>query len=254
MLALDLSEDVSTVWSPAGGTVSEPSRVAFDADGAVTAFGFQADLHGGHPHRDLRVTSPLRSGVWQPEIAESYLVWLLRRAGVEALVNVPVFLPFRADMAPRTTRALCHRIAQMGGNPLVIQRPLAAALALGVWNDHGPRCHLMIEVSERLVEVAVIAEGSVVVSCHLLDRGFERVGQVVDDMLRGIDPDDEFEIRESGMHVYGWAARREASAVIKALDLPLASSVGSGLTVVNGAKTMAEEVLPWLMRSELGLL
>ena len=110
----------------------------------------------------------------------------------------------------------------------------------------------MTEVSERLVEVSVIADGSVIASCHFLGSGLGRIGDTVDRMLRGIDPDDEFEIRASGMHLYGWAARRKASAVQTAIGLPLAASVGSGLTVVNGARVMAEEVVPWLRRSDLG--
>lgn len=244
-MVLDLGEDVSSLWSPVAGIVAEPSRVAFDNEGRVMGFGFDADPLAGDPQHQLSVANPFKPGRWHEQLVRSFLLWLVGRSGI-ALTEVPVFLPLPPNAARAGQSLLCRAVEEMGGDALVIHRPLAAAVALGIEVDE-PECHLMAEVSESHIEMAAIKAGSVLGSRLVRRRDAELVRRSAAEHLNSLDPDEEIDVRDRGVYLYGWSAPRHAAETLNAFDLPLAAPVGMGPTVLNGARRMAEVVLPWLV-------
>lgn len=245
MVVLEIGEYVSSVWSPATGVVAEPSRVAVDALGRVHGFGFAADLLARDSRNQLRATSPFEHGVWHRHVVGSYVSWLVERSGIALRGETPVFLPLPPSSAPADQALLHQAIEEMGGDAFVIHRPLAAAVALGLQVDE-PVCHLMAEVSEAHIDIAVIRAGSVVVSRRVLRDDQAAIRLVTRESLGTLDPDDELDILASGVHLYGWAAPRHAAETLAEIDLPLAGPVGIGPTVFNGVRLMAKELLPLL--------
>lgn len=245
MVVLDIGEDVTSVWSPGTGIRSEPSRVALGTGGRVRDFGFAADLLGGssllgeataHP-------DPYRR---REQVATEFLAWVFERAGIRAIQGSPVFLSIY-DSSMRGERNLwCEAILQMGGDPLLVHRPLAARVSLGIPDD-GPRSHLLAEVSESNIHLAVIHSSSVHVSRRMPRHAHVRIRDFTDQCLRSLDPDDELEIRDTGVYLYGWSAARHAGETLRAIDLPLAAPVSLGPTVLDGVRVIAEEVLPCLV-------
>lgn len=246
MVVLDLVEDVSSAWSPATGVVAEPSRLAVDTRGHVHGFGVDADLLAGDPRNRLVAASPFSNVQRNHQLARSFVAWLVRRSGITLSGGIPVFLPLPAGSQQTDRAFLPEVVSEMGGDPLVIHRPLAAAMALGLQVDE-PVCHLMAEVSESHVDMAVVRAGTVLLSERVLRDDGAAIGAVTRQSLGALDPDDELDIRADGVHLYGWAAPRYAAQTLDAIGLSLAAPVGTGPTVLTGARLMAEEVLPWLM-------
>jgi hypothetical protein len=219
MVVLDLGDDVSSVWSAETGTLSLPSSVALDTDEPLPQ----------HKHA-----------------ARSFLASMLEGSGIGAIEGRPVLLPVRLSPVDATHSIWCEVVEEIGGDPLLIHRPLAAGVALDIESD-GHSTHLMAEVSEATVDLAVVGSGSVVCARRIPRHDVKGLHRVTDECLRALDPDDELEIRDIGAHLYGWAATRHAAETMAAIDLPLADPVGVGPTVLEGARTMAAEMLPWLV-------
>lgn len=118
-------------------------------------------------------------------------------------------------------------------------------MGLGIQTDQ-PGCHLLAEVSKGHIDLAVIRDGSVVTSRRVPGHENRLVGLVSGESLRSLDPDDELEIRDHGVYLYGWAAAGYAADSLSAIGLPLAAPIPRGPTVLIGACLMAEEVLSWL--------
>lgn len=245
MVAVDLSEDVSTVWSTSGRVVSEPSRVAIQDGRSLVGFGFEADRAAAISD-NVSTLSPIAEGLWDNAIVVPFLKWLLDRGGVTHLDHVPVFLPVSAGIPQGIRDSWCDAVRATGGNPLLVDRALAAAIALDV-RSSGSRCHLVIETTLEHVEAVAISEGVVVDSRQFVSHHGTDLRRGIDRMLWQLDPDDEFEIRDTGIYIHGWAARREWPEVVDSVGIPLAAPLGSGLTVIEGLCSMAEEILPWLV-------
>jgi hypothetical protein len=219
MVVLDLGDEVSSVWSPETGALSLPSPVPFDTD------------------------RPLQ---WDTHAASSFLASLLERSGITAIQGLPVILPVALSPVNATHGIWYEAVEDFGGDPLLVDRPLAAGVALDIQRD-GRRSHLLAEVSGASIALAVVRSGMVVCSRRIARHDVERMRHVTDEWLRSLDPDDELEIRDGGVHLYGWAASRHAAETVTAIQLPLACPVGSGPTVLDGARIMAAEMSPWLV-------
>jgi hypothetical protein len=218
-VVLDLGDDVSSLWSPITGTLSLPSSVAPEFD------------------------EPLPR---HKRAAGSFLASMLELSGNGSIQGLQVLLPVRPSLRNATHTIWCEVVEEVGGDPLLVHRPLAAGVALDIESD-GRRSHLMAEVSEASIDLAVVRSGSIVCSRRFARRDKTGIRHFTDECLRTLDPDDELEIRDGGVHLYGWAATRHAAETMAAIDLPLAGPVGVGPTVLEGARTMAAEMLPWLV-------
>jgi hypothetical protein len=163
--------------------------------------------------------------------------------GVDGIRHTPVFLPLPADIPVGLADSWCRLIRGMGANPVVVQRPIAAAAALGL--EMPDRSHLMIETGERMTEVAVIVDGVITASrlVGATDGGWRTVLETLVGMLSALDPDEELDIRDVGMHAYG---PDEASFLAEMSGLTMAEPSGDDLSVVIGTQRIAQEVVGWL--------
>lgn len=244
MAAIDIGSDYSSVWNPSNGSVSHPSIIAVDTHKAVHAAGLEAILAGARRDNRLVTEKPFAADLTpDPNTAEIYLRWLFQEAGFHDLTSVPVFLAMHAESPPDPPLALL--LADLGADPMVIHRPVAAAIGLDVAAGTASN-HLMVELWEDGAEIAFIKGGMVARAETVYGCGRDLVESAIVRLLFETDPIAELEIRDSGIHVYGWAAQQKALSLTSAIGLPLASPVGSGTTIIEGARLLAESVLPWL--------
>lgn len=244
MAVADIGIEYSSIWNPASGAFSEPSTVAVDHAGTVRAFGVEAILAKAHRGSQLVIEKPFAARrPPDPNMAEAYLRWLFDRAGFTDVDSIPVILPVHADSSPDSP--LSQLVAEIGGDPIAIHRPVAGAIGLDI-AANAASSHLMVELGEGGTEVAVIRGGIVVESETVHMRSVELAVAAIGRALEKAEPDTELEIREIGIHIYGWAAAEKALTLASMIPVPLASPLGSGSTVLTGARLLAESVLPWL--------
>lgn len=244
MAAVDIGSDFSSIWNPADGSIlAEPSVVGLDSTGKAQAFGLEASLGKSRWGGDLTIHRPFADGIVDG-LARKYLDWLFDRAGFRGIESVPVFLPVHMDSPLET--GLSDLVAEMGGDPLVIHRPLAAAVSLDVANTDA-LTHLMVEVWDDGAEVAVVRGGSVTHSEPVYTGTGELVVAAIDGAIDTLAPDAEAEVRAAGVHVYGWAAQQDGLARREHGGIPVAHPLGSGSTVLHGTRLLAESILPWLV-------
>lgn len=247
MAVVDIGTDFSSIWNPAGATLSEPSAVAIDHAGAIRGFGVEAILAQAHRRNHLVIEKPFAAGrLLDPVMAETYLAWLFEKAGFVDVDSIPVFLPLHADSSADTP--LSRLVAGLGGDPVAIHRPVAAAIDLDIAANSASN-HLMVELWEEGAEVAVIRGGLVVGSETVHTSNRELAVAAINRALDKVEPDAEHEIQEMGIHLYGWAAHQDALTLASMTTVRLASPLGSGATVLTGARLLAESVLPWLAGS-----
>lgn len=175
---------------------------------------------------------------------EDRLRHALVELGISASRRVPVFLPIHNDLPTEVGDYWCRVFRSFAVDPFIVQRPLAAAAWLGL--EMPGRAHLLLETSERLVEVSVVVDG--VVSSRLIgaaDGGWRTVYETIVCMLANLDPDQELDIRDSGIHVYG-ADRSGAQFLADMSGLEVAQPVADHLSVARGTQVIARSVLGWL--------
>ncbi len=169
---------------------------------------------------------------------------VLAEMGVSVLRRVPVFLPLHNDLPPEVNEDWCRLFRTLAVDPVVVQRPLAAAAGLGL--EMPGRSYLMLETSESLVEVSVIIDG--MVSSRLIgaaDGGWRTVYETITRMLSELDPDQELDIRDSGIYVYG-SDRTGARFLADMSGLEVAEPVGDHFSVARGSQLIARDTLGWL--------
>lgn len=244
MAVVDIGTDFVSVWTPGVGIVSEPSIVAVDSAGTVRAFGVEAILAQARRGNHLVIAKPFADRhLPDPTIAEMYLRWLFEKAGFMDDDSIPVFLPILADLP--ADMPLSRLVADLGGDPVAIHRPVAAAIGLDIASNTASN-HMMVELWDGGAEVAVMRGGVVVDSETVHTPGWEQAVEAIDNTLGRVTPAAKGEIREIGIHVHGWAAQRDALTLASMTNVALASPLGSGMTVLTGARLLAESVLPWL--------
>ena len=244
MAVVDIGPEYSSIWNPTLGTLSEPSTIAVDTAGTARAFGLEAILAQARRGNHLTIAKPFAADRHlDPAMAEAYLRWIFAKAGFVGVDSVPVFLPVHADSPPNAP--LAQFIANLGGDPIAIHRPVAAAIGLDIAANTASN-HLMVELWEGGAEVAVIRGGVVVLSEVVHSRSGELAIAAIDRLLCDVNPAAELEIQALGIHLYGWASQQNALGLASLTTIPLATPVGSGSTVLLGARLLAESVLPWL--------
>jgi hypothetical protein len=105
----------------------------------------------------------------------------------------------------------------------------------------------MIEAGEGTLEVSVVVDG-VITASHLVrasDGGWRTVLETVARMLNALDPDEELDIRDAGLHAYGPDVH-QTSFLAEMSGLAIAEPVGDDLTVVLGTRMIARETMGWL--------
>lgn len=172
----------------------------------------------------------------------------LSAIGLNSWRHLPVFLPVQAAMTPVEVERWCDVIRGIGADPIVVRRPNAAAAGLGLEVDG--HTYLMMEMGARFIELAVLVDGEVIASRSIryLDGGWRTALDAVSEMLAGIDPDQELEVRDHGIHIYG-PEREMAPYFGEMVGLILAAPSGNSHTVTLGTQRIARDILRWLPAS-----
>ncbi|MGH8913829.1 MAG: hypothetical protein ACRDZM_04850 [Acidimicrobiia bacterium] len=105
---------------------------------------------------------------------------------------------------------------------MIADRPTAVVLGLGLAG--ADRAHLVVEVTSDWIEIGVVARGAVVVDhlCPGEPDSWTSLVAVVASLLHDLDPDDELDIREEGIHLVARAPEGEMLAHLLADGLGLA--------------------------------
>lgn len=193
--------------------------------------------------RDL--ASPVRLHLDPTMSATQRLALGMGSVGVAGVRGTLVFLPLPADIPSELADSWCRVTRRMGARPVVVQRPIAAAAALGL--EMPGRSHLMIEAGEGTLEVSVVVDGVITASrlVRASDGGWRTVLETVARMLNALDPDEELDIRDAGLHAYGPDVH-QTSFLAEMSGLAIAEPVGDELTVVLGTRMIARETMGWL--------
>lgn len=199
---IDPGTRVTNVWSSATGIVSHPSLVAIDGRGVILSHGFAAvDLTGRH-HDTLSPGLPFRDGdVADETLARAFLRWLLAGAG-QIMRSRAILFPLPTSTSDEVASHWKYLARAVGGRPVIADRPTAVALGLGL-SVETERAHLLIEVTSDFVEIGVVSRGAVIAE-HLIrgePESWSILVDVVRSMLLHLDPDDELDIREEGLHL-----------------------------------------------------
>lgn len=243
-LILDVNADVYAAWSPKSGLVisqvrAVPPTTHLDESWSRTddpTVRLQEPPHG-------RVTPALE---WpRTSLVPTPLTWLSESVGLTYLRGLTVLVPIVPN-TPDLLQDQWHRsITSAGCHPILVHRPLCAAIGLGREVDE-TTCHMMVEIGEAQVDLSIIRAGSVEISRRLHREDFTSMRTFVEKTLPLLDPDDELAIRDNGVNVYGWSAHKYGREVLDAIGLPLFRPWGRGPTVLDGARLAARDLCSWL--------
>jgi actin-like ATPase involved in cell morphogenesis len=250
IVAVDIGPQFTSVWSPGGSLDAQPSVVAVDRSGEARAHGFRAVLGCARRSSGLRLVWPFERGrVGDPDLARQHLNWALEQVGRRRFRG-KVILPVHTGLPESARRGWQALVESTRAHPVLLERPMTAALGLGLDVD-GPQAHLVVELAGSLVEVSVVAEGSVV-AARLLDpppNGLFSVASAIQEMLRTLDPDHELDIRDDGIHLHGWSIETDATALAELVDVAIAPGSTMPSAVAIGARRALEETLPYLVQA-----
>lgn len=183
--------------------------------------------------RDL--SAPVRLGRPSRIGAATGLGVALAEVGLGDIRGVPVFLPLHAGLPGPAVDAWCRAVEMQGGSPMVVARPIAAAAALGL--AMAGRSHLMVGSEDGLVEASLVVDGSVTHSKAVdpTRGGWRTIIEALTAMLPSLDPDDELDVRDTGIHVFGQEVD-DLRALAELAGLEVASPRGDLLSVTAGTQ------------------
>ncbi len=228
---IDPGSRVTTVWSSSTGIVSHPSMVAVDGRGVILSHGIDAIDLTDRNHDRMSPGLPFKDGdVADETLARAFLRWLLAGAG-QILRSRAILFPLPTSTTDEVASHWRYLARAVGGRPVIADRPTAVALGLGL-SIETERAHLLIEVTSDFVEIGVVARGAVIAE-HLIrgePESWAVLVDVVTAMLLALDPDDELDIREEGLHLVAPEPQAQLLARL------LADGVGVPV-LVTGAET-----------------
>ncbi len=199
---IDPGTRVTNVWSSTTGIASHPSLVAIDGRGVIFSHGVAAVDLTDRRHDGLSPGRPFRDGdVADETLARAFLRWMLTGAG-QIMRSRAILFPLPTSTSDEVASHWKYLARAVGGRPVIADRPTAVALGLGL-SVETERAHLLIEVTSDFVEIGIVSRGAVIAE-HLIRGEPESWGLLVDlvrSMLLGLDPDDELDIREEGLHL-----------------------------------------------------
>ena len=136
----------------------------------------------------------------------------------------------------------------LGLRSLLVDRPLAAVAGLDVEASSG-RAMMLVMAERGSTEIAVVAGGVVVMArtCPPLAEGMADVAAVVRSALVSIDPDQELDVVDGGIHMVGLAANwRVAEDLAKRVPCDVVLADNPGQVVLEGARKAMDTVRPFL--------
>lgn len=243
---LSVDPGTNTTWSSGPALVTEPTAVAVDVTGTPRACGSKAVLVAARRGSGLRLTRPFTSmGVLDAPLARAYMRWMIDSAGCGRR-RLPLMLVVPAKREAGGWKELAESI---GVRPLVVERPVAAVVGLGLDGDSGI-AHMVVDAELDATEVAVVVDGVVVGArqCRPLAEGMAETTSAIRSLLFTIDPDHELDVADRGIHLVGrqMADSGLAGALADRVGLAVTVPDDPGKVVIEGARRTMETVRPYL--------
>ncbi|MGH8910907.1 MAG: rod shape-determining protein [Acidimicrobiia bacterium] len=245
---LSVDPGADTTWASGPKLVTEPTAVAVDASGTARACGSRAVLVAARRGSGLRLTRPFTAmSIVDPLLTRTYLRWVIETAGCGRLrVPLMVVVPAVADSEAGGWRELAESI---GVRPLVVERPVAAVVGLGL-DDVSGAAQMVVDAEHEGTETAVVVDGVVVGARHSppLSKGLRATAAAVRSLLVSIDPDHELDIADRGINLVGrqMADMRLAGALGERVGLAINVPDDPGRVVIEGARRTMETMRPYL--------
>gem|GEM_PF-1498861 len=242
---LVVAPGAETTWSTGDDLTTQAAVVAVDASGAPQAYGSEAALSVARRHAALRLQQPFSSTeIFHPELARAYLRWLMARTGCRGRHAVmAVLVPSYPAGAADVWRQICEPL-EVGS--VMVTRPLAAASGLGIEVDSG-YASLIVDVTADTVEVAVVADGRVLVSRRSSHRDPHDLAPVIRSTLVQVDPDLEWDVLSGGINVVGRAPEADWAKELSAVTgLPVKVTAEPERALIDGALVSLEALRPYI--------
>lgn len=169
----------------------------------------------------------------------------LDRLGARHFRRGAILFPLPTS-TPEDVTSHWRRLARgLGSRPLIVDRPIALALGLGL-SAETDRAHLLIEVTTDFVEISVVSRGAVIDE-HLIrgePESWATLIEMVGAVLIEVDPDHELDIREEGLHLVARDPESELLARLLAdgLGIPVLITDAAFHPVLAGAAQIVETI------------
>lgn len=237
-LVLDIGSDRTVVWSRRNGMETHPSCVSVDHRGRIDGYGEAALQADGGPGS---LVWPLLWGEVRDDLlARSFLRWLVSRSA-QHKGRDPILLPLPAATPDHHSARWTRLVESVGSKWAVADRPLAIVLGLGL-SPGSERARLVAEVTSDHTEVSVISSGRVATGqLHRPPLSGDHLVDHLGSVLRDLDPDDELDIREEGIHLV--APEKIADSLAHSIADGLGTPVLVTGTEANPAVMGAAEML-----------
>ena len=108
---------------------------------------------------------------------------------------------------------------RLPGETAILLRPITVAAGLGLDVDSATP-HLVVDVRADGAEVSIIGESEVIASREVASPRAELLADAAEALLRGLDPDLEYDARRRGVHAIG-LERDDAGRLAGMLQLPV---------------------------------
>lgn len=201
----------------------EATAVAVDDTGRAVAFGAAAVPAAAERRGDLRLVQPYSAAeVRHPDLAAAYLRWMATRLRIRPHRSIvaPV-----VPAAPEGSAAAWEALSAAAGfETFTVSRPVAIAAGLHLDID-ATAGHMILELRDDGVEVAIVANGELVLAHHAAALAVRGVATRIRSLLAQVDPDLEWDITGTGIHAIGSPVSASwFRQLAEELDVPLVVS------------------------------
>lgn len=227
---------------------SVSTAVAVDPSGHAFGFGESAVLAADRQPSRVSLLVPFSHRRIESErAAAEYLNWLVGEAGCRRreVILAPVVAATGHEALASDWRRV---VATAGLRSIVLSRPLAAAVGIGI-DVESWAAQMTVDLVDGIAEVAVISGGQVQVTRSCSGTYPGDVAAVVRSILIQLDPDLEQDIVDAGIRVIGdnipagWGEELGRRA-----HLPVSVVGDTEQVVLEGARRTVESLRPYLRR------
>lgn len=238
----------ATTFATDSARRSVSTAVAVDPAGHCLGFGEAAVLAAARRRSRVSLLVPFSHRRIESERATAdYLNWLVGEAGCrrrEVILAPVVAATGHEALAGDWRRA----VAAAGLRSIVLSRPLAAVVGMGV-DVESSAAQMTVDLVDGIAEVAVLSGGQVQVtrSCSGTDPG--EVAAVVRSILIQLDPDLEQDIVDAGLRMIGGSIPSGWGEELgRRAHLPVSAVGDAEQLVLEGARRTVESLRPYLRR------
>lgn len=167
-----------------------------------------------------------------------------RSLGVKSGRGLPILVPIHGGLTNRGSDVWVHAIRETGATPVVVIRAVAAARAAGI--SLADQSRLFVELGDAFISATVLVDGTPAHSTLLRfeEAGWRTAAESLVKLVSSLDPDQEIEIRDVGMHVYGMGVG-DAGQFAELTGIRLSGPTGGRFASVIGAQRIAGDMNLW---------